>query len=218
MGLDSTDPVLVDLLTVAVLAFVGTRLFTGARLVARPDVRAHVVTVARGIRLRHALLGPVVLALVITAAGLLVQVPGLDWGWWTEIGGGGNPVIGVTDQTSGSPLEWIIPAVFLVMLLPALPLFAEREERMFRLGAERWSTGRRIWRGIQFGLVHAIIGIPIGVALALSIGGWYFTVMYLRAWRRTHDPEAAVLESTRAHFTYNLEVLLLVAVALVFGV
>jgi hypothetical protein len=209
--------VVLDLLTVAVLAFVGTRLFTGARQVLRPDVRAHIVTIVRGIRVRHVLLGPVALTLVITAASLLVLVPGLDFGWWTAIGGGGNPVTGVTDTTAGSALEWIIPAVFLVLLLPALPLFAEREERMFRLGAESWSTRRRIGRGVQFGLVHAIIGIPIGVALALSIGGWYFTAMYLRAWRASHSAEAAVMESTRAHLAYNLEVLLIIAVALAFG-
>jgi hypothetical protein len=209
--------VFVDILTAVVLLFVGFRLFSGARLVLRSDVRAHIVTIVRGVRARHVLLAPPVLALVILAASLLIQVPGLDWGWWTAIGGGGNPVVGVTSTTAGSPLEWIIPAIFLALLTPALPLFAEREERMFRQGAETWSTRRRIWRGVQFGLVHAIIGIPIGVAMALSIGGWYFTAMYLSAWRRTHDQEAAVLESTRAHLTYNAEVLLIVAVALASG-
>jgi hypothetical protein len=159
----------------------------------------------------------VVLTLVGTVAGLLIQVPGLDWGWWTEIGGEGNPVIGVTEQTTGSALEWVVPAVFMVMLLPALPLFAEWEERRFRLGAEEWSTARRIVRSLQFGLLHAVIGIPIGVAVALSVGGWYFTAMYLRQWRRSRDREAAVLESTRAHLAYNLSVLVLVVVALAFG-
>ena len=207
---------LLDLLTVAILALVGVRLYSGARYALEPGVRTHLVAVVRGIRLRHLLPAPVVLVLVVTAAGLLVQVPGLDWGWWTEIGGEGNPVIGVSEQTTGSPLEWLIPAVFMVMLLPALPLFAEWEERRFRLGAEGWSAARRVWRGVQFGLLHAVIGIPIGVALALSIGGWYFTATYLRAWRATHEREAAVLESTRAHLAYNLEVLLLVVVAIAF--
>lgn len=208
---------LIDLLTVAVLAYVGTRLFTGARTALRPDVRAHIRTIARGVRPRHVLLAPVALGGVIAAYALLVQIPGLDWGWWTAIGGGGNPVVGVTDQTAGSPLEWIIPAVFLTLLLPGLPLFAEREERMFRAGAEDWSSWRRAWKGLQFGLVHAIVGIPIGAAIALSIGGWYFMAVYLRAWRATRRREAAVLESTRAHFVYNLEVVVLVVVVLTFG-
>jgi hypothetical protein len=210
--------VLLDLATIAVLAFVGTRLFSGARQAVRPEVRAHVIEILRGIRLRHVLLAPLVLAMVVTAAGLLVQVPGLDFGWWTTLlGGEGNPVIGMTGESSGGPLEWMVPGVFLVMLLPALPLFAEREEHMFRLGAESWSTARRIGRGVQFGLVHAIIGIPIGVALALSIGGWYFTAVYLREFRQTEDREAAVLASTGAHLAYNLEVLLLIVVVLALG-
>ena len=45
---------------------------------------------------------------------------------------------------------------------------------MFRTGAERWSTGRRALKVLQFGMVHALIGIPIGAAMALSIGGAYF--------------------------------------------
>ena len=207
-----------DLLTVAVLAFVGTRLFSGARQAVRPEVRAHVVGIVRGIRLRHVLLAPLAMTLVITAYAGLYLVPPLRWGWWTAIGGQGNPAVGVTDSTTGTALQWLVPAVFLVMLLPALPLFAEREEQMFRRGAESWSTARRIGRSLQFGLIHAVIGIPIAAALALSVGGGYFTAVYLRAWRRTGDTEAAVLESTRAHLTYNLEVIALVVVALSLGV
>jgi hypothetical protein len=98
--------------------------------------------------------------------------------------------------------------VFLILLTPALPLFAEREEQMFRQGAEQWSTRRRIRRAVEFGLVHALIGIPIGVAVALSIGGLYFTWRYLKG---------GILESTRAHLAYNIEVVLLVVLALATG-
>ena len=79
---------------------------------------------------------------------------------------------------------------------------------MFRQGADHWSTGRRMRRAVEFGLVHALIGIPIGVALALSIGGVYFTWRYLKG---------GILESTRAHLAYNLEVVILVVVALATG-
>jgi hypothetical protein len=194
-----------DLLTVLVLAFIGSRLLTGIRLLGRPDVRDHWWTIVRGLRPHHFLMAPAVLVAVVTVATLLLQVPGLDFGWWTAIGGLGNPVTGATDATTGTPLEWIIPAVFLVLLTPALPLFAESEERMFRQGAENWSRARRIRRSVEFGLVHALIGIPIGVALALSIGGLYFTWRYLKG---------GLLESTRAHLAYNMEVVLLVIVAL----
>jgi len=149
-----------------------------------------------------------VLALVIVAASLLVQVPGLDFGWWTAIGGVGNPVVGATDRTAGTALEWVVPLVFLVLLVPALPLLVEREERMFRAGSEHRTFWQRVGRGVVFGLVHALIGIPVGVALALSIGGWYFTVMYLRG---------GLAESTRAHLAYNLTVLVVVALAILLG-
>jgi hypothetical protein len=197
-----------DLLTFLVLAIIASRLLTGVRLMLRPDVRAHWWQIVRGLRLRHFLLAPPVLALVVTAATLLLEVPGLDWGWWTAIGGQGNPVLGATDRTAGTALDWIIPTVFLILLTPALPLFAEREEQMFRQGAEQWSTRRRIRRAVEFGLVHALIGIPIGVAVALSIGGLYFTWRYLKG---------GILESTRAHLAYNIEVVLLVVLALATG-
>jgi hypothetical protein len=208
-----------SLLTVAVLAFIGSRLVVGARLSLRPDMRSRTAEILRGVRLRHVLLAPVVLTVIIIVASVLIELPVLEWGWWSAIGGEGNPVIGVTEQTSHSPLEWILPAAFLLLLLPALPLFAEREERMFRLGAEHWSFWRRVARGVQFGLVHALIGIPLGAALTLSVGGWYFTAMYLRGYRRSGgDGRAGLLESTRAHAVYNLEILALVAVALSIGV
>lgn len=210
---------LLNLLTVAVLGLVGFRLAGAARRIAsRADLRGHIVTIVRGVRLRHAIGAIPVFAVVITLALVLTSLPVLSFGWWTAIGGTGNPVTGGTTQTQGTVLEWLVPAVFLTLLVPALPLFAEREEVMFRQGAEEWSTLRRIRRGVEFGLVHAIIGIPIGVALALSVGGWYFTFTYLRGWRRTGTQAGAVMESTRAHFTYNAMILTVVLVAVAFGV
>ena len=153
----------------------------------------------------------VALAAVLAAASVALEVPGLDVGWWTAIGGEGNPVFGSTERTRGTPLEVVIPIVFILLLLPALPLFARREEELFRLGAEAWSWPRRAWKAVQFGLVHALIGIPIGVALALSIGGAYFQVAYLRGYRRSNlSRREALMESTRAHTAYNGAIVVLV--------
>ena len=198
-----------DVLTVAVLAFVAVRVggVTWQAVTVR-DVRERTLRIVRGIRLRHVLPVPFVLAAVVIAASLLMEVPGLSWGWWSAIGGTGNPVTGSTDRTAGTALAWIVPLAFIILLLPALPLFAEAEERRFRSGAEHWSVPRRLWRGVVFGLVHALIGIPIAVALALSIGGWYFTWWYLRG---------GVLESTRAHTAYNATILVIVLAAFATG-
>jgi hypothetical protein len=209
---------LADLLTLAVLAWVGSRLYVAARAtLADRLVRTRSVALLRGLRPRHFLGAVPVLAAVIVAAGALVQLPVLDTGWWTALGGEGNPVVGATDRTAGTPLAWLVPALFVAMLVPALPLLVEREERIFRAGAERRGPLANLWRGVVFGLAHALVGIPLGVALALSIGGWYFTAVYLRAWRRTGSVAAALTASARAHLAYNLTVLALVGIALVAG-
>ena len=205
---------LTDLATVAVLAFIGVRLVEASRHATTRRARAHSIEILRGLRAHHFLLAVPVLGLVIGAFALLVQVPGLSFGWFTAIGGEGNPVFGTSKSTAGTPFELIIPLVFVVMLIPALPLLVEREEQLFRRGSEDRTAGARIWRGTVFGLVHALIGIPIGAALALSIGGWYFTWAYLRGYRQGGETEA-LLESTRSHLAYNTIIVTLVLVAIV---
>jgi hypothetical protein len=226
--------------TAFVLTFIGINLVATARRMAlSPQLRSRIVWIVRGLRPRHFLRAPIVLILVLLLSAVLVQVPGLDFGWWTFIGGQGNPVFGRTDAMSGTLLGWLVPLAFVLLLVPCLPLFAEREERSFRLGAERWSRWRRIRRSVEFGLVHAVIGIPIGVALALSLGGVYFTWAYLRGYRKATEAappqvptatipaeqgvqsevrlsarEQALAESIRTHLGYNLTIVLFVLPAL----
>jgi hypothetical protein len=203
------------LVTAGVIAFVGLRLAQGARYSVGREGRRRVEEIVRGIRFRHVWPVPIVLTLVVAGAVLILPIPGMAWGWWTALGGEGNPVFGSNDQTEGTPLEWLLPIVFIVLLVPALPLFALREEQMFRRGAEHWSWIRRVLMALAFGLVHAIVGIPIGFALALSIGGGYFQLAYLRQFRRTGIQRDAVLESTRAHTAYNGLIVVAVLVVLV---
>ena len=182
---------LTAVLTASVLAFIGYRLVSAASLVARSAVlRQRVRTIVTGIRWRHLWPVPFVLSGVIVAAVVLLEIPPLRFGWWTALGGLGNPVTGTTEQTTGTALEWLVPLVFIVLLVPALPLFAFREEELFRLGAEDWSGWQRALKAVQFGLVHAVIGIPIGVALALSLGGAYFQWAYLRGYRASGGDRA----------------------------
>ena len=198
-----------------VLAWFGSRLLVSFRRSLASGARARSLALVRGLRLRHFLPVPVILTLVVLAALGLTGIPPLDFGWWTAIGGQGNPAFGVTDRTAGTAFELIVPIVFVVLLLPALPLLVEREEQAFRLGAETWSTPKRAGKALLFGLVHAVVGIPIGVALALSIGGAAFTLAYLRGWRRTGSRRAALEESSRLHLAYNLSIVGLVAAVLV---
>ena len=200
----------VGALTVAALAWVGINLVVAARRsVLRPRRSLELL---RGLRFRHLWPAPFVLTAVVAAFLALSQIPPLRFGWWTALGGQGNVVFGTTSQTQGTALEVLIPLAFAALLIPALPVLVESEERRFRLGAESWSTARRVVRGLQFGLLHLIAGIPIAAALALSIGGWWFTFVYLRTYRPTRSQEVALDESTRAHLGYDL-----VIVALVLG-
>lgn len=206
---------LLDLATVVVLAWFGSRLFASFRTSLRSGPRHHAVEIVRGLRLRHFLPVPLILALVVLAALGLVSIPPLAFGWWTAIGGQGNPAFGVTDRTAGTAFEVVVPIAFVLLLLPALPLLVEREEIVFRLGAEGWSTPKRIVKALLFGLVHALVGIPIGVALALSIGGAAFTLAYLRGYRSTGSRRSALLESTRLHLAYNVTIVGFVALVVV---
>jgi len=191
------------LLSFAVIGFMALRLISGLRVTRRPAGRSLVAAVWRRIGIRHVWPVPFVLAGVVAVAVPLLLVPGLDWGWWSALGGQGNPVFGSSDSTSGTVWEWLIPFAFMALLLPALPLFAHAEERIFRAGAEGWSAGRRALKVLQFGLVHAIVGVPIGAAIALSVGGAYFMHVYLREFARTGSRREATLESTTAHTVYN---------------
>ncbi len=202
---------IVSVLTVAVLGWVGTNLAVGARRALKR--RSHTAALLRGVRLRHVLPAPFVLAAVLGTFGVLWLLPPLRFGWWALLGGEGNVVFGSTEQTQGTAWEVLVPVVFVLLLVPALPLLVEAEERRFRLGAETWSGRRRFGRGLQFGLVHLVVGIPVAAALALSVGGWWFTWVYLRAHRRTASRTEALAESTRAHLGYNLVVVALVAVS-----
>lgn len=206
---------LLDVVTVAVLAWFGSRLFVSFRRSLASGARARSLALVRGLRPRHFLPVPLILVLVVLAAVGLTSIPPLDFGWWTAIGGQGNPAFGVTERTAGTAFELIVPIVFVLLLLPALPLLVEREEIAFRLGAETWSTPKRIGKALLFGLVHAVVGIPVGVALALSIGGAAFTLAYLRAFAASGRRGVALEESSRLHLAYNLSIVGLVAVLLV---
>lgn len=205
--------VVTDVLTFAVLGFMAVRLVTGVRESRTSAGRAIMAPIVRGLRWRHVWPAPLLLVVVGWLAWMLLLVPGLDWGWWSALGGDGNPVFGSSSTTSGTVWEWLVPTLFVVLLIAALPLFAFAEERLFRAGAEGWSRGLRVWKSVQFGLVHTLIGVPIGVAIALTASGAYFMWVYLRAYHRTRSRREATFESARAHTGYNGFIIAVVLVA-----
>lgn len=201
----------VDLLTVAVLTLVGVRLFEAAR--SSVEARARMLAIVRGLRWRHFARAAPAVGLIVATAWVLIQLPVLSFGWWTMIGGEGNPVVGVTAKDNGI-VSIVIPLFFIGLLVVGLPLLVAREEWVFRRGAERRGAAANVGRSVLFGLAHAVVGIPMGAALALSIGGLYLTWCYLQGWNETRTESGALLESTRAHLAYNLTIIGLVLASL----
>lgn len=204
-----------DVVSLAVLAFVGFRLAEAARHAVRN--RSHVWGLVAGLRPRHFVAAVPVLVAVVAVFVALTYIPGLSWGWWSALGGTGNPAFGGAPEGSVGPFEVLIPIVFGVMLFFGLPLLVEGEEWVFRRGAEDRTRAANLRRAVLFGLVHAVVGVPLAAALALTVGGVYFTGCYLREYRRTGSQDAALTESTRAHLAYNLDVIGVVVLALVAG-
>jgi hypothetical protein len=202
-----------NVLSVVVLAVVGLRLVQAVTISRSSHGRSLSREIWTRIRWRHLWPVPFVLVGVLLVAIPLLMVPPLRWGWWSALGGSGNPIFGSSTTTSGTVWAWLIPLLFMALVVLALPLFANAEERMFRSGAQRWSPRRRVLKVLQFGAIHALIGIPIAVALALSVGGAYFMAVYLHAYALTGSAQEATLESTRAHTAYNALIIVTVAIA-----
>ena len=150
-----------------------------------------------------------VLAVVVAVAMMLLSLgsPVLDWGWWQWIAGlADQPGTGGTILAAPLNYPLLIPVLF-ALLIPMLPRLALSEELLFRRGTRSWREG--VARSITFGLAHLTMGVPIGLALALSVGGLWFTYQYFRG---------GVALSTVHHVAYNcLALLLAVGVMLIVG-
>ena len=167
-----------------------------------------------GVLVRHAtwsdlLTVPCLILAVVAAAlafhalaGVSPWLSFLDWGWWSMLGGTGNLITG---QTSSGP-GWMgyAPVVIIPVLLINIPRLAHSEEEQYRFGSEAQSWSQRLWTALKFGLVHLVMGIPVGVALALSIAGLGFLGVYLSAFQKTHSAFFATERAGAFHAAYNL--------------
>lgn len=84
--------------------------------------------------------------------------------------------------------------VFFTLLLAALPLLARAEERAFRRGTRGRLDALR--RSLVFGLAHCLVGVPVFVGLALSVGGLYFSRQYTLG-EREEPPQTLVRDGGR---------------------
>ena len=139
-----------------------------------------------------------------------LPVPGLAPGAATPGAGGdvaGEGAASLTGSTTNLlmvPLfhPWLI-APFVLLLAFLLPRLALTEERLFRAGTRDWRRG--VVRSVLFGLAHLSMGIPLGAALGLSIGGLWFTYQYFRG---------GVPRSTIYHLAYNVIALIVIVLVM----
>jgi hypothetical protein len=170
----------------------------------------------RGIRPRHFMQALLLLAATLGAIiALLIPHTFLRWGWWDSLGGNGSVILGQATGAASLLSRVVLPALIVVALLLCLCGFALREERLFRRGDEQRHLGTRLWRSLLFGLAHLVMGIPIGAAIGLGVGGFGFSQVYLNRWRASRSRYRSVLDSTRVHVVYNLILIGLVIVLLI---
>jgi hypothetical protein len=183
----------------AVLALTAWRSRDGAHLALYRRIRP--LAVAQSVVLLACVAGTVALLLSL-------QNPLLNFSWYAVLlehvsasPSDGIPAGGAANVLL-EPLSYRWLAVpFVGLLLFLLPRLALTEERIFRSGTRTWRQG--IYRSLIFGLAHLPMGIPLGAALGLSIGGLWFTRQYFRG---------GVQLAAVSHLTYNLVALCIISV------
>lgn len=158
------------------------------------------------------------LVTALIAIGLIKFFPLLGWGWGRLIfGTTANIIVApiLSSATSSSLLMKVPGFIAMFLLLSAMPFFVWVEEIDFRKGHIEWKP--ICIQSIKFGLIHLIMGIPIGMGLALSIPGFVFACKYRKAYLSLeglteHEREDhAVMASTAYHAVYNCVIILLLS-------
>lgn len=164
--------------------------------------------IVSGIRRRHAKNALKSIVVVLVLSGLLSYMlpPALQWSWLQLLGAKAGAGMS-TGAAAGSKFDsghlHILRYVIFLMLVFAMPTLVHFEEKLFRGGSQHRGMARNILACLLFGLTHMLIGVPFHIALALAVVGWIFMGSYMKAYAHHLDADAALMESTRVHLTYN---------------
>lgn len=190
-----------------------------AQPLGEPENRRYCISVYMRIRPRGVASNVVVLALTISLYVLLARaLPWLNYSWvsgFLAASGSGEVAPGGTNLVAAPLFLPLIGPIFAALLLFCLPLLTRAEERVFRSGTR--SMVHAVPRSLAFGLAHCIVGVPVAVALAMSVPGMWFSYRYLKAERGGGDGvEVAALDHTTANSVLILTAgsLLLATIAL----
>lgn len=195
--------------TVRLLVIAGVVALLAVRARTAWQRRDLAVAVWRSIRPRHVVgaLGLMVLVLTV-ALSLWTFVPVTRLGVGSLLGLDGNVIFAPIESALEAPIEqaeqaatgsaspasgvpWVDVlgvTAFLGVLVAMFPLLAHAEELAFRLGWEDLSLGRQVLSALRFGLVHLIMLIPLGAALAVGVAGFVYGRIYLATYRREATP------------------------------
>ncbi len=197
-----------DLLRLAISAWILVVLVRSARNAwARRDL---LVLVWRGLRPSVVARAAGLLVVVVLVATLLLElVPPLRYGLGTLVDFDGNAVFTPLEEAAGAlgpPPElgpdWPLIALatgFLGFLLLLLPWLAFVEEEVFRAGTELLDRRGQALAALRFGLVHLVMLVPVGAALAIAVAGWVYGRVYRREALREElaDPPAPAMRAYR---------------------
>ncbi len=124
-----------------------------------------------------------IIALVTLLLSLaLTSVPFLSKGWTHFFfDSGGNILFSIMDLQDPIISIVLVSLVLIAFFIVFLPHLALLEETAFR--KNRFSLFHRIRASIVFGMVHLIMGIPIGAGLALCFTGFAYSHIYISSYR-----------------------------------
>ena len=140
-------------------------------------------------------------ATLVTAIFLLMGLsPILRFSWLSLLAKGEE---GTNLMVAPAQIPWF-GLIFIGLLALNLPRLARREEEVFRRGTQNWMDAA--FRSLKFGLIHMVVGVPLGAALALWITGMFFSWRYF---------VGGVRESTFYHTLHNGVILAFLASTLI---
>ena len=131
----------------------------------------------------------------------------MTWSWVSMLGSGPDAPSGNIMSAPFKSGSVVFISIFWLVLSLALPYLAKCEEQVFR--SLVFGVKNRIITSIKFGLFHMVVGVPLSVALILSVVGYIFSIFYVRTYNKAFkkDPDTAddvaLNVSTSVHAKYN---------------
>jgi hypothetical protein len=142
----------------------------------------------------------------------LSSTPVLSFSWLNLFDAKGSNLIVQPINTSGKDISKFLAfsysTVMWLIFTLCLPYLAKVEEEIFR--EYYFDHKSRIKQSLKFGFIHMIVGVPVFVAIILSIVGWIFSIRYCLSFNKnlksnsySEACDRALFDSTSLHAKYN---------------